>query len=323
MTPCTTPNAPGATAGYADCNRTSLITLGNTGFSNYNALQSRLSIEHWRGVTAGLSYTWSKNIDNVNEIYATGGGGNTTNFSESPFDLVRAERGTSGLDFPQLTSVYMIFELPWFKDQNTFASRLLGGWQVNLVGRFVSGQPFTVTENPAANTLLCDPTQTSGSTTCHPILNSRQAPFATVGQCTDPSASDCGIVNYYTGAPVSKSDVHWIVNDDTSARYFGTPFAGVGRNQQRGDTINNANLAVLKTFKLNERISVETRATAYNVMNRQYRGTPGTNVDFGNFSDAGGSFGNTFFNPNGNGETNSVFSGIDRRRIELGGKIRF
>jgi hypothetical protein len=47
------------------------------------------------------------------------------------------------------------------------------------------------------------------------------------------------------------------------------------------------------------------------------------NVDFGNFADAGGAFGNTSFNINGNGETNSVFSGIDRRRIELGGKIRF
>ena len=83
------------------------------------------------------------------------------------------------------------------------------------------------------------------------------------------------------------------------------------------------NLAVLKNFKLNERFTIEIRATSYNVLNRQYRGSPGVNIDFGNFADAGGSFGNTLFNPNGGGQTNSVFSGIDRRRIELGGKIRF
>jgi Carboxypeptidase regulatory-like domain/TonB-dependent Receptor Plug Domain len=323
LTPCTTPNTPGATLGYADCNRTDLITLGNTGFSNYNALQSRLSIEHLHGVTAGLSYTWSKDIDNVSEIYATGGGGATTNFSQSPFDLTRAERGVSGLDFPQLTSVYMIFELPWLKNDKSLAGKLLGGWQVNPIWRFVSGQPYTVTENAAANTVLCDPTQVSGTTTCRPILTSRRAPIDTVGQCTDATASDCGLVNYYTGAPISSQNVRWTVNDNTSAQYLGTPFAGVGRNQQRGDTINNANLAVLKTFKISDRISIESRATAFNVMNRQYRGTPGVNVDFGNFGDAGGAFGNTFFNINGNGETNSVFSGIDRRRIELGAKIKF
>ena len=87
LDPLLEPNAPGASAGFVDCNRTDLVTLGNTGYSNYNGLQSRFSIEHWHGVTAGVSYTWSKDIDNISEIYATLGGGNTTNYSQSPFDL--------------------------------------------------------------------------------------------------------------------------------------------------------------------------------------------------------------------------------------------
>jgi hypothetical protein len=210
---------------------------------------------------------------------------------------------------------------------------LLGGWQINPVWRYVSGQPYTVIENATGafnftneespNRLLCDPTQTSGSTTCRPIIASRHAPIDSVGQCTDPSASGCGLVNFYTGASVSQQDVHWIVNDDLSAAYFGTPFAGGGRNQQRGQTINNANLAVLKDFKFHDRFTIETRATAYNVLNRQYRGVPDPNVDDGNFVDVGGSFGNTLYNTNSGGQTNSVFSGIDRRRIELGAKVRF
>ncbi|HEY3706702.1 MAG TPA: TonB-dependent receptor [Terracidiphilus sp.] len=323
LSPCTTPGAPGATAGYADCSRTNLTTLGNTGFSNYNSLQSRLSIEHWHGVTSGVSYTWSKNIDNVSEIYATLTGGNTTNYSQSPFELVNGERGTSGLDYPQLASVYVLFELPRFGGTSSFANRLLGGWQINPVWRYTSGQPYTVIESAGADNLLCDPTQVSGSTTCRPIINNRHAPIDTVGQCTDPRAAGCGMVNYYTGQPVAANSVHWIRNDNVSAQYYGTPFAGGGRNQQRGQTINNANLAILKTFKLNDRLSVEMRGTAYNVLNRQYRGVPGADIDGGNFADAGGTFGNTLFNSSGAGQTNSVFSGIDRRRIELGGKIRF
>jgi hypothetical protein len=326
LTPCTTANTPGATVGYVDCNRTNLITLGNTGFSNYNGLQSRLSIEHWHGVTAGLSYTWSKDIDNISEIYSTGTGGNTNAFAQNPFDLTNAERGLSGLDYPQLTSVYLLFEVPVFRNQNALAGRLLGGWQINPVWRFASGQPYTVTENPASDRLLCDPTQdteTGAGTTCRPILTSRSAPIYTVGQCTDAAAGDCGLVDFYTGSPISRENVHWIVNDDAAAAYFGTPFAGVGRNQQRGDTINNANLAILKDFKINERVTLEARGTAYNVLNRQYRGTPGVNIDFGNYPEAGGSFANTLFNPDGGAQTNTVFSGTDRRRIEVGGKIRF
>jgi hypothetical protein len=343
LTPCTAANSPGATAGYVDCNKTNLLTVGNTGYSNYSGLQSRLSIEHWHGVTAGVSYTFSKDMDNTSEIYSTATGGNTSAYSQSPFDHSQAERAVSGLDYPQLASIYMIFEVPFFKDQHTLRGKMLGGWQINPVWRYASGQPYTVTESLHSDytdfatpfdTTLCDPTQVSGSTTCRPILSNKSAPFASVGLCLNPALADCGLVNYYTApqftnnpnstpVPVSKQNVHWIVNDLTAAQYYGTPFAGAGRNLQRGDSINNANLALLKDFKAGERITIQTRATAYNVLNRQYRGTPAVNIDNGSFADVGGSFGNTFFNPSGDGQTNSVFSGIDRRRIEVGAKIIF
>ena len=217
----------------------------------------------------------------------------------------------------------MIYELPHIGGQHSIVDKLLGGWQVNPVWRYASGQPYTVIENAAPDTLLCDPTQNSGGTTCRPIINNRRAPIDSVGQCTDPTAAGCALVNYYTGAPMAYQDAHWIRNDDVSAQYFGTPFAGGGRSQQRGEEINTVSLALLKNFKVSEHITIETRGTAYNLMNHQYRGTPGVNIDDGNFVDTGGSFGNTYFNPNGDGQTNSVFSGIDRRRIELGGKVRF
>jgi len=343
ITPCNTPNTPGYADGYVDCNRTNLLTVGNTGYSNYNGLQTRLSIEHWHGLTAGLTYTFSKDLDNTTEIYNTGTGGNTSAYAQSPFDLSQAERAVSGLDYPNLASIYVIFEVPVFKEQNTFAGKLLGGWQVNPVWRYASGQPYTVIESLHSDytdfsipfdTSLCDPEQVSSSTTCRPILANAKAPVATVGLCLNAAAADCGLVDYYTTpqftnnpastpVAVSKQNVHWIMNDLTAAKYYGTPFAGAARNLERGDSINTASLAVLKDFKVGERFTFETRAIAYNILNRQYRATPGVNVDFGSFSETGGSFANTYFNPDGNNETNSVFSGIDRRRLEVGGKIIF
>jgi hypothetical protein len=121
---------------------------------------------------------------------------------------------------------------------------------------------------------------------------------------------------------------HWIVNDTASQTFFGTPFGNSGRNTQRGETINNVNLSIMKNVKITERVGLQLRGVAYNVLNRMYRGNPDPLLDDGNFGDVppGGvpsSFGNTFFNTSGANQANSVFSGIDRRRIEVGAKITF
>lgn len=324
LTPCSTPGAPGFAAGYADCNHTRVLERGNTAFSIYHSLQTRLDVQNLHGITAGASYTFSHTIDNVSEIFSSLGGGNTLSFSQSPFDIDQAERANSGLDYPNVASIYMIYELPFFKNRDGFLGRALGGWQINPVWRYVSGQPYTVIQNrqpggAAGN--LCDPTGAVSTTrsACRPILNNPGAPIDTVGQFVAPGQ----VVNFFTGAPVAANAVHWIVNDTTAAQILGTPFAGVGRNTERGDTINNVNLAVIKNLKMTERLSLQLRATAFNILNRDYRGNPDPIIDDGSFRDVQGSFANTFFNNTGGFQTNSVFSGIDRRRIELEGKIIF
>ncbi len=334
FTPCTTAGAPGFAQGYADCNRTNVLKRGNYAFSIYHGVQNRFEIQNWHGITAGATYTWSKTIDNASEIFSTIGGGSTQSYAQNPFNTNTAERATSGLDYPNVATVYMLYDVPFFRDRGGLMGRLLGGWQINPTWRYTSGQPYTVIElfNPAtagfnattdaAATNLCDPTGTDSSTysACHPIMSNPAAPLDTVGQYTSTGA----LVNFYTGAPVTKNDVHWIANDLSAARVLGTPFAGAGRNLQRGDTINAVNLALLKNIKLTERFTVQLRGIAYNVLNRDYRGvTDFPYIDAGNFKDAQGGFANTFFNPTGNSQTNSVFSGIDRRRIEVGAKIIF
>lgn len=324
LTPCSTPGAPGFAAGYVDCNHTKVLQRANTAFSIYHGLQTRLDVQNFHGITAGGTYTFSHTIDNVSEIFSSLGGGNTLAFGQNPFNLDQPERGNSGLDYPNVASIYMLYELPFFRNHDGFVGRVLGGWQINPVWRYTSGQPYTVVQNRfgggAANN-LCDPTGafSTSRSACRPILSNAGAPVDTVGQFTAPGQ----LVNFYTGNPVNANDVHWIVNDTTAAQILGTPFAGAGRNTQRGDTINNVNLALIKDLKLTERFNLQLRATAFNILNRDYRGNPDPVINDGNFRDAQGSFGNTFFNNTGGFQTNSVFSGIDRRRIELEGKIIF
>jgi hypothetical protein len=327
LTPCTTPGTPGFAQGFVDCNRTRVLGRANTSFSIYHALQSQLRISNWHGVTAGLSYTFSKTIDNASEVFSNISGGTTLAFPQNPFNGNQPERGISGIDYPHVLSLYMLYDVPFYKNQQGFKGRVLGGWQINPTYRYSSGQPYTVvsTRFAGAGSTLCDSSRTFSSTfsACRPILSDPNAAIDMVGQCTNAAAPDCGLVDFFTGNPINAALVHWIVNDTTAAQFFGTPFAGAGRNLQRGDTINNVSLAVLKNLKLNERFSMQLRLVAYNVLNRQFRGVPDPLVDDGNFSEAKGSFGNTFFNSSGGDSTNVLQSGIGVRMLEVGVKIIF
>jgi hypothetical protein len=322
LTPCTDPSQPGSIAGYADCARTNVNTYRNTAYSIYHGLQTQFRIQNWHGVTAQASYTFSKTIDNASEIFSTAAGGNTNSFAQNPFDLTRAERGLAGIDFPHVFGLLWIYEVPFAKNQSGMLGHVLGGWQLNSTYRFSVGQPYTVVQRRQGGT-LCDPTNWTGSSrdACRPIVSNPAASFTSVGQCTDPTLSDCGIVDFATGTPTTLDAVRWIVNDPTAATFFGSPFLGVGRNTERGQPISTMNLGVFKNTKIGERFNLQFQAEAFNLFNTQFRGVPNPRVT----SVTTGQFASTAFNPNG-GATfagNLVTDGIGRRRLQFGLKLIF
>jgi len=96
------------------------------------------------------------------------------------------------------------------------------------------------------------------------------------------------------------------------AKYFNTSaFSAAGpfvigsssRNPIRGPGLQNADLMIGKTFRLTERVRLETRAEAFNVSN-----TPPLN-------DPNGSYGSTAFG--------SIISAGNPRDFEFVGKIHF
>ncbi|MGH9510063.1 MAG: hypothetical protein ACRD2M_09015, partial [Terriglobales bacterium] len=325
LVPCADPTAPGFgtgnTRGHVDCDRRNVLRRQNSAFAIYHGLQTRFDVSNWHGLTARLNYTWSKTLDNTSEVFSTLAGGNTLFFSQSPFDTNQAERGISGLDFPHVGSVALIYDLPWYRQQQGFLGHLLGGWQVNTTWRYVSGGPYTVAQ--FKESLFCDPTNTlSGAfDACRPILSNLSAPFDAVGRCTDVTndgIADCIFINEFTGDPTTFDAVHWIINDPTAALFFGSPFLGNGRNTERGESVNTVNLGVFKNTKISEKVTLQFQALAFNVMNRMFRGTPDPFVQ-----DVGSSFGNTGFNVSGNFQTNAIEGGIAQRRLSFGLKLIF
>jgi hypothetical protein len=97
----------------------------HTGRANYHSFQLSADRRFANGLGFGLSYTWSKNIDNT----------------ATPWDAynTQATRGLSSLDRPHLLNLNFIYELPLLR-----SNRYLGGWQVSGVIFYRAGNPLSV-----------------------------------------------------------------------------------------------------------------------------------------------------------------------------------
>jgi hypothetical protein len=323
---CSTAGTPGFASARANCDFTNVRLRANTAWSNYNGLQTELRIRNWHGLTAGFAFTFSKTLDNNSEIFSTFSGGNTVAGAQNPFDTSAGEKALSGLDFPKTASIFFIYELPFYKGQHGFLGHLLGGYQMNGTYRFSVGQlwtPATFTGSNSSCQNSFDNSFFSAVSSCRMFNGNLKAKVDTVGQCTDPAAPDCGLVDLFTGAPTTVSAVRWIYNDDTADQFFGSPYGNSRRNPgYRGSNVSTVNYSMFKTTKLTERLSLRLEAQVYNLFNHRFLGVPDPIIDDLNLAN-GGSFGNNFFNPSGGDYTNVVLNGLGRRRLILGGKFTF
>ncbi len=338
ITPCTTAGTPGNEAGLFGeptdrplCTNANIRNRTNSAFSTYNGLQSEIRVAEWHGLSGSGSFTWSKTMDNSSEIFSTASGGSTVAGAQDPFNTGAGEKSLSGLDFPKVASLYVIYDLPLYKSQHGFLGKLLGGYQVNSTWRYSSGQNYTPVTVPGFSSscqMSFDATY-FGPSTCRPFLGNPAAPIDTVGGCTNPALADCGLVNWFTGVATTTSAVHWIYNEDNAAQFFKTPYGNVRRNPgTRGQNISTVNFSMFKTTKVNERVSMRLEAQVYNLFNHQFRGVPDPFIDDCSLAaisvpGCGGSFGNNFFNPSGGDYNNVVLNGIGRRRMILGAKFTF
>jgi hypothetical protein len=150
VTPCaastqapTSPNF-GSDVGRVNCGLGVVRARTNGGFSSYHAFQTEFRANNlFKQLQLRVGYTFSKNLDNVSEIFSTGTAGNTLFASQNPFQTGDAERSISGLNIPNAFTVSVTESIPFFKEQHGLMGHILGGWA--LAGSYVygSGQPFT------------------------------------------------------------------------------------------------------------------------------------------------------------------------------------
>ena len=200
--------------------------------SIYHSLQARFQQRFSHGLTALGSYTLGKSIDDASGFFTSAG---DANFPQNSYNL-RAERGRSNFDVRHRFSLSYSYDLPFR------GSWLLRGWQTNGVWSFQTGRPFTVallSENDNSNT---------GRSVLGFGANDRP------NVVKSPSLDN-------------PTEQRWF---DTSAFVIpprGT-FGNAGRNIVEGPSLAVVNASILKTTQVTERLGVQFRVEAFNLLNR-------------------------------------------------------
>ena len=338
---CTNPAADGY--GRPNCNDSNLVETTNGGWAEYNAFELNLTTQNFHGLTGTASYTFSKDLANVTDGFAsTGGGGSTNAFAQDPLNTSAGERGLGGNSFPNVSGVGLTYDLPRFVRGNSLMARTVDGFLLTGLYRYRSGQVYTPyqpidLDANTGDTSFCDGAfnaAVEGIDTCRLVQSNKKAPINTLAYLNaytggqDPSTgaplpgtpewvvygsdgfNSSGV--YSPGTPVSPASAHWIVNNQAYALSVNNPYPGWSRSLLRGQPYSDLDLTVVKTIPITERVGVQLSMAAYNALNQMFRGTGNAFIGASNF---------TSNQENASGTVPGESSG--NRFVILGGKIVF
>jgi hypothetical protein len=109
------------------------------GDSIYHSLQTQFTQRLAHSSIFQMSYTWSKNISNVEGDYP--------NNQDGIADLYnpRASRGLSNFDRPHVFSSSLVYNLPALEGKNQILKGVAGGWETSTVVQSATGNAITIT----------------------------------------------------------------------------------------------------------------------------------------------------------------------------------
>ena len=122
-------------------NLTTLGILRSAGEQDYNALQLAFARRSRNGLTLTANYTLAKGMSDVTQ---PGGGGAQQAYGVDPTRIHELEWSASDIDIRHRYAFALNYELPFARDASGATKVLLADWQVNLLGYWQSGVPFTV-----------------------------------------------------------------------------------------------------------------------------------------------------------------------------------
>ena len=237
------------------------------GSANYNSLQIRTEKRTNLGLFLLNSFTYSRLFDLSSGHLETAAGDNSrVNFANSSNDY-----GPGGYDQPLNDTLSVVYDLPYGHgrrfgaDANAVSNTLLGGWQLTLINSMTSGQPINITYSiPSSSGLYV-----SDLVTYRPNRVAGQSAYTSANSRTRTVAG--GSIGNYLNA-----------NAFTPPTTY--PWGNTSRNAFRSAPIYQTDLGIHKVFPLiGDRLNLDLRAEAFNVLNKVNLGAPNSTLNGGSF----------------------------------------
>jgi hypothetical protein len=232
--------------------------------ADYDAFQVTLKRKAASGLQYQAFYTFSKSIDQKSTL----AGGESRQEVNTVMDFLNraTDRGLSAFDARHNFVISTTYPFP-FKFQQKAVNWLLGGWTVNGIGTFRTGEPFgaRVAANVSANGDRWVPDR--------PNLKPGFSPNPTSGVS---AGCKVGSKTIAPGTPLGTSTLWY----DPCA--FSRPAAGtygnLGRNTITGPGYDDVDASLEKIFKPTERMNVQFRAEVFNLLSHSNFYIPGFNA---------------------------------------------
>ena len=285
------------------------------GYSNYNALETKLQRRFSNGLQSLISYTWGKSFDVSSGYFnvenGQGGGSTVQNY----YDKKRAY-GVSGYDITHFLSWYTVYELPFGRGktwlQSGPASWFLGNWQANYIMQARSGQPY----NPQISGDVANLKGSAAAIGTYERPNIISDPFTAGPVPSNPDPLCATTISRGGHAADAVRTTATFFNPCAFAVPNGT-FGNLGRNAFRGQPVYNVDFSMFKSVPLpHEGWNLQLRFEAFNVFNIQNWDVPSPT----NNSNLVVNSSATAINP-GAGAITGLASGTNPRQLQFG--IRF
>jgi hypothetical protein len=251
------------------------------GISAYNALQAHVEKKLGHGLQAGVSYTFSRSLDEQSAMGLFYNGNN-------PLDL-RSGYGPSDFDRTHVFNVDYHYDLPKLFRASSWEGKVGDGWAVQGIVIIQSGQPYSVIDYSGA----------VGSTyySIYDGITNPIVPLNYAAGCT-PQNALTGANGVTPGQPALKASCFTLPiltpsasNGVPAGDNFETDFTSGQRNIFRQTWQKVANISIIKVTALTERVSLKYSLDVFNLTNTPSFDIPIDNVtqnlNFGQFPQVG------------------------------------
>jgi len=232
-------------------------TLLPIGKSNYNALQATLVRRYANGWSMRVTYTYAHSLDNGPAPFDL----KSSSAPQNPFDLDK-EYATSAADVKHNVTLSNQIELPvgrgkrYLHSAGPLVDTLVGGWHLNSIASFHTGRPVNIVSNAG----YAD----------YPGLRPDLVP----GQSLSLPHHKRTITEWFNTAAFT----------NTPGQSNSRPIPGnAGRNLVRGPGDTNDDFSLFKNFSLTQRMNLQFRAEAFNLLNTPHYGNPNASRNSGAF----------------------------------------